>query len=183
MPSLTAVTVCLWMKTADTGNEGSLLSYAVSGRDNELLLLDYRNFLLNVGDDGDRYKHVQAWHSHFYLHLSLHWVQLNTVRYIQDFFSGKSVSDDPWSTRCSCPDYPNFEEQEWHSGENACLPPMWPGFDLGLIPYVGCVPKLWHWKQITNELKSECFSYTIIMWLCLCQIHQFDWLKSILKAV
>ena len=60
MPSLTAVTVCLWMKTADTGNEGSLLSYAVSGRDNELLLLDYRNFLLNVGDDGDRYKHVQA---------------------------------------------------------------------------------------------------------------------------
>ena len=53
MPSLTAVTVCLWMKTADTGNEGSLLSYAVSGRDNELLLLDYRNFLLWV-DGGHR---------------------------------------------------------------------------------------------------------------------------------
>ena len=34
-------------------------------------------------------------------------------------------------------DYPNFEEQEWRSDENACLPPMWPGFGLGLVPYVG----------------------------------------------
>jgi len=49
MPSLKAVTVCLWMKTADTGNEGTPLSYAVSGSDNEILLIDYRNFLLWVG--------------------------------------------------------------------------------------------------------------------------------------
>ena len=85
MPSLTAVTVCPWMKTADTGNEGTPLSYAVSsGRDNELVFMDYRNFRLWVGN-GDRYKHVQAWH--IYLRLSLHWVQLNTVRYIQDFFT------------------------------------------------------------------------------------------------
>jgi len=39
MSSLTAVTVCFWMKTADTGKEGTPLSYAVSGRDNELSLL------------------------------------------------------------------------------------------------------------------------------------------------
>ena len=44
MPNLSAVRVCLWMKTADTGNEGTLLSYAVSGESNELLLVDYRNF-------------------------------------------------------------------------------------------------------------------------------------------
>ena len=69
MPSLTAVTVCPWMKTADTGNEGTPLSYAVSGSDNELLLLDYRNFRLWVGTS-DRYKYVQAWQ--FYLPLSLH---------------------------------------------------------------------------------------------------------------
>ncbi|XP_078367069.1 neuronal pentraxin-2-like [Oculina patagonica] len=49
MPSLTAVTFCLWMKTADTGNTGTPLSYAVSGSDNELLLYDYRNFLFWVG--------------------------------------------------------------------------------------------------------------------------------------
>ena len=63
MPSLKAVTVCLWMKTADAGNEGTPLSYAVSGGDNELLLLDYRNFNLWVGNSR-RYNHVKA--CHFY---------------------------------------------------------------------------------------------------------------------
>jgi len=58
MPSLNAVTVCLWMKTADTGNAGTLLSYAVSGRDNEMLLHNYKNFWLWLGN-GHRYKHVQ----------------------------------------------------------------------------------------------------------------------------
>ena len=67
MPSLKALTFCLWMKTADTGNEGTPLSYAVSGSDNELLLLDYRNFKPWVGTS-HRYKHVKAWH--FYLRLS-----------------------------------------------------------------------------------------------------------------
>ena len=43
MPSLKAVTACLWMKSTNTGNEGTPLSYAVSGSDNELTLLDYRN--------------------------------------------------------------------------------------------------------------------------------------------
>ena len=59
MPSLKEVTVCLWMKTADTRNAGTLLSYAVSDADNELLLLDYRNFKLWVGGS-HRYKHVKA---------------------------------------------------------------------------------------------------------------------------
>ena len=49
MTSLKAVTVCLWMKSTNTGNEGTPLSYAVSGSDNELLLHDYRNFLFWVG--------------------------------------------------------------------------------------------------------------------------------------
>ena len=57
MPSLKAVTVCFWMKTADTGNEGVALSYAVSGRDNELSLFDYRNFMLWVGQ-GHRYVRI-----------------------------------------------------------------------------------------------------------------------------
>ena len=29
-----------------------------------------------------------------------------------------------------------FGEQGWRSGENARLPPMWPGFDSGSVPYV-----------------------------------------------
>lgn len=28
-------------------------------------------------------------------------------------------------------------EQGWCSGEKAHLPPIWPGFDSGLVPYVG----------------------------------------------
>ena len=30
-----------------------------------------------------------------------------------------------------------FGEQGWRSGESARLPPMWPGFDSGPVPYVG----------------------------------------------
>ena len=52
MPSLKALTVCLWMKTADKGNDGTPLSYAVSGADNELLLHDNRNFRVHVGNSG-----------------------------------------------------------------------------------------------------------------------------------
>ncbi|KAL9979815.1 hypothetical protein ACROYT_G017532 [Oculina patagonica] len=66
MPSLTAVTVCLWMKTADTGNQGGALSYAVSGSTNELFLIDYRHFYLAVGGSGSGRTSVSAndgkWH-------------------------------------------------------------------------------------------------------------------------
>lgn len=55
MPSLTAVTVCLWIKTNDAGNGGvvSLLSYAVSGShgsDNELNLLNPKGLWSSVGN-------------------------------------------------------------------------------------------------------------------------------------
>nr|XP_058952814.1 neuronal pentraxin-2-like [Pocillopora verrucosa] len=72
MPNLSAVTVCLWMKTADTRNEGALLSYAVSGENNELLLTDYRLFRIYINDHGSGYTSVSAndgkWH-----HICLTW--------------------------------------------------------------------------------------------------------------
>ena len=112
--------------SADTGSKGTPLSYAaVSGRENELLLYDYRNFEVWTGFCR-RYKHLKAWH--FYSRLSFHWVKLNTVRYIHHFFTGtKSVSNErePMINKflhCSCPDYLNFEEQEWRSQVNVCLP-------------------------------------------------------------
>ncbi|XP_078364483.1 neuronal pentraxin-2-like [Oculina patagonica] len=50
MPSLTAVTMCFWMKTADKGNEGVPLSYAATSKDhNELAIWDYRKFQIFVG--------------------------------------------------------------------------------------------------------------------------------------
>jgi len=50
MPNLKAVTFCLWMKSADKGNSGTPLSYAVSAAHNELLLFDYRNLRIVVGN-------------------------------------------------------------------------------------------------------------------------------------
>ena len=52
MPNLTAVTVCLWIKTTDTRGKGTPLSYAVSGGDNELILYDYRNFEVHINNHG-----------------------------------------------------------------------------------------------------------------------------------
>ena len=52
MPSLKAVTVCLWMKSSDKGNNGVPLSYAVSGSYNELLLYNYKKFYFEVGNNG-----------------------------------------------------------------------------------------------------------------------------------
>ncbi|XP_073238519.1 neuronal pentraxin-2-like [Porites lutea] len=48
-PSLKAVTVCLWMKSSDKGTKGTLLSYAASGSDNQLLLYNYKKFQLWTG--------------------------------------------------------------------------------------------------------------------------------------
>ena len=47
MPSLTAVTVCMWIKTNATGR-GTLFSYAVNEGYNELLLVAPQNFVLHV---------------------------------------------------------------------------------------------------------------------------------------
>lgn len=66
MPSLKAVTVCLWMKTADTKNAGTLLSYAVSGSDDELTVWDSRKFSLWIGNSHSGHTSVSAndgkWH-------------------------------------------------------------------------------------------------------------------------
>lgn len=51
MRSLSAVTACFWMKTADTVNTGTPLSYAVPGTDNEFIVYNYKSFQLFVGSD------------------------------------------------------------------------------------------------------------------------------------
>ena len=59
MKSLTAVAFCVWMKSNDNRYEGAILSYAVPGNDNELLLERPGNMILFVGDKL-RYKHFLA---------------------------------------------------------------------------------------------------------------------------
>ena len=51
MPSLTQFTVYLWMKSDDIFNEGASFSYAVPGKDNEILILDPRAFDFFIGED------------------------------------------------------------------------------------------------------------------------------------
>ncbi|XP_058946195.2 C-reactive protein 3.3-like [Pocillopora verrucosa] len=66
IPSLTAVTVCMWIKTNATGKNGALLSYAVSGSDNELFLIMPGHFGFGVRSVGSGYTRVSAndgkWH-------------------------------------------------------------------------------------------------------------------------
>ena len=50
MSSLSAFTVCFWMKSSGT-KEGVPFSYAVPGQDNELLLANYKDFGLRIGGE------------------------------------------------------------------------------------------------------------------------------------
>lgn len=51
MPSLSAFTVCFWMKSSGT-NAGTPFSCVVEGEDNhELLLINYDNFKLLIGGE------------------------------------------------------------------------------------------------------------------------------------
>ena len=47
MPTLTAFTVCFWMKSKNS--QGTPFSYAADGQDNELLIEYERSFYLTIG--------------------------------------------------------------------------------------------------------------------------------------
>ena len=51
MPSLAHVTLCLWMKSNDTGRERSPFSYAVPGTDNELLIFGEASLQIVIRGD------------------------------------------------------------------------------------------------------------------------------------
>ncbi|KAL9959491.1 hypothetical protein ACROYT_G032818 [Oculina patagonica] len=47
-PPLTAFTVCLWLKTADQGDDGTSFSYALPDEDNEILIDHYTSFRFHI---------------------------------------------------------------------------------------------------------------------------------------
>ena len=51
MPSLSQFTVCLWMKSSDTRNEGTPFSYNTPGMDNTIDLLSYKSFELWINNE------------------------------------------------------------------------------------------------------------------------------------
>ncbi|XP_023804740.1 sushi, von Willebrand factor type A, EGF and pentraxin domain-containing protein 1 isoform X3 [Oryzias latipes] len=48
MPALTEITCTFWMRSSDTNNYGTPVSYAVEGSDNAFLLIDYNGWVLYV---------------------------------------------------------------------------------------------------------------------------------------
>ncbi|XP_028973250.2 sushi, von Willebrand factor type A, EGF and pentraxin domain-containing protein 1 isoform X3 [Esox lucius] len=48
MPALTEITCTFWMRSSDTTNYGTPISYAVEGSDNAFLLIDYNGWVLYI---------------------------------------------------------------------------------------------------------------------------------------
>ena len=46
--SLTAFTLCLWIKVGDKSSDGTLFSYSVPNKDNEILMIDYSSLKFYV---------------------------------------------------------------------------------------------------------------------------------------
>lgn len=46
MPALTEITCTFWMRSSDTTNYGTPVSYAVEGSDNAFLLIDYNGSVI-----------------------------------------------------------------------------------------------------------------------------------------
>ncbi|EDO47772.1 predicted protein [Nematostella vectensis] len=49
-----AATVCLWINTADKTNEGTPFSYATTSRDNEFIIIDYRDVVIYIAQNTTR---------------------------------------------------------------------------------------------------------------------------------
>lgn len=48
MPALTEITCTFWMRSSDTINYGTPISYAVEGSDNAFLLIDYNGSVMQI---------------------------------------------------------------------------------------------------------------------------------------
>lgn len=48
-PPLTSFTVCLWMRTDDQSDDGTIFSYATPNEDNDILVTDYSNLKILIG--------------------------------------------------------------------------------------------------------------------------------------
>ncbi|KAL9959490.1 hypothetical protein ACROYT_G032817 [Oculina patagonica] len=70
-PPLTALTVCLWLKTADQGDAGSSFSYALPDVDNEIGIHDYTSFTFIIADN---YKQIgTAVNDNQWYHICVTW--------------------------------------------------------------------------------------------------------------
>ncbi|XP_067257601.1 sushi, von Willebrand factor type A, EGF and pentraxin domain-containing protein 1 isoform X4 [Chanodichthys erythropterus] len=72
MPSLTQITCTFWMRSSDTVNYGTPISYAVEGSDNAFLLIDYNGWVLYVNGK-ERITDCPAVNDGLWHHIGVSW--------------------------------------------------------------------------------------------------------------
>ncbi|XP_029026032.1 sushi, von Willebrand factor type A, EGF and pentraxin domain-containing protein 1 isoform X4 [Betta splendens] len=72
MPALTEITCTFWMRSLDTSNYGTPISYAVEGSDNAFLLIDYNGWVLYVNGK-DRITDCPAVNTGHWYHIGVSW--------------------------------------------------------------------------------------------------------------
>ncbi|TRY57481.1 hypothetical protein DNTS_014228 [Danionella cerebrum] len=72
MPSLSQITCSFWMRSSDTVNYGTPISYAVEGSDNAFLLIDYNGWVLYVNGK-ERITDCPAVNDGLWHHIAVTW--------------------------------------------------------------------------------------------------------------
>uniref|UniRef100_A0A8C4EGK4 Sushi, von Willebrand factor type A, EGF and pentraxin domain-containing protein 1 n=1 Tax=Dicentrarchus labrax TaxID=13489 RepID=A0A8C4EGK4_DICLA len=72
MPALTEITCTFWMRSSDTTNYGTPISYAVEGSDNAFLLIDYNGWVLYVNGK-ERVTDCPAVNTGLWYHIGVSW--------------------------------------------------------------------------------------------------------------
>ncbi|CAN9509297.1 unnamed protein product [Ophioblennius macclurei] len=72
MPALTEITCTFWMRSSDSTNYGTPLSYAVEGSDNAFLLIDYNGWVLYVNGK-ERVTDCPAVNTGQWYHIGVSW--------------------------------------------------------------------------------------------------------------
>ncbi|KAJ4948970.1 hypothetical protein JOQ06_020490, partial [Pogonophryne albipinna] len=72
MPALTEITCTFWMRSSDTTNYGTPVSYAVEGSDNAFLLIDYNGWVLYVNGK-ERITDCPAVNTGQWYHIGVSW--------------------------------------------------------------------------------------------------------------
>uniref|UniRef100_A0A7N6AVX0 Sushi, von Willebrand factor type A, EGF and pentraxin domain-containing protein 1 n=1 Tax=Anabas testudineus TaxID=64144 RepID=A0A7N6AVX0_ANATE len=72
MPALTEITCTFWMRSSDTTNYGTPVSYAVEGSDNAFLLIDYNGWVLYVNGK-ERITDCPAVNTGHWYHIGVSW--------------------------------------------------------------------------------------------------------------
>ncbi|CAJ1086014.1 sushi%2C von Willebrand factor type A, EGF and pentraxin domain-containing protein 1 [Xyrichtys novacula] len=72
MPALTEITCTFWMKSSDTTNYGTPISYAVERSDNAFLLIDYNGWVLYVNGK-ERITDCPAVNTGLWYHIGVSW--------------------------------------------------------------------------------------------------------------